>query len=845
MRHTRFRRKAFFASLAVLWAAGLIVTLAWFGLAASADSPAGPVTVAGLADSVSVERDTFGIPTVRATTELDAWRALGWLHATDRLWQLEFLRRIGSGRLAELFGERAYSTDLFMRALGLPRIARETAAGLPDDERAALEAYAEGVNARIRAGGPLPPEFRILRFAPEPWTPEASLAIGLMMNLDLSDWRNELARHRAAVHLPADRLAWLHPPYPDWGPRTLPGAATLPEGVVTGFELRAGASAGGSGAGAAADEPVPSASAATARSRAAPARSRAATARGEWNPLEVLAAASIRVASNAWVIGPDRTAAGHPILANDMHLSLRAPSIWYPAALHGAAGDLDVAGFTLPGLPGVVVGFNRHVAWGATNAMVDDMDFAIETLDDGGRRYRNGEVWLEFAARPETIQVRGAETRIDTVRSTVRGPVISDALPDVDGTLSVLFLPDAVPIRLGGLFAMNRARSMEEFHAAAAGFTAPHLNLVIAGADGRIGYRLAGTIPWRSWDGSRPAPAEVVGEGWPGRWPVELHPATTDSGDAYLVTANNLQVEGLDGAVGADWPVPFRALRITQALVVRRDWTPASTADLQRDVRSLLADRTIGRAIDAARRIGESEVADTLGGWNRMADVDSRAAPVFYAWFYGLRRMVAADEWAAAPPGPTLFPTLSMLRTLEEGDASPWVDDVSTPDHRETLAELEERAMAGAIADVEGRRWGELHDERHFHPLGSSAWLDRLFGFNLGPHPATGGPHTVRPDGYPWQWLGTGTLAPPWTSEYGPSQRMVVEMTPGGPRGRLLLPTGQSGNPFSPHYRDMNEAWRTGDLAPLSVGTADTDTASTSGASPDTAELIILVPDAE
>jgi penicillin amidase len=832
VRHTRFRRRAFFASLAVLWAAGMVVTLAWFRLAASADPPDLPVAVRGLTDSVSVELDSLGLPTVRASTELDAWRALGWLHATDRLWQLEFLRRIGTGRLAELFGERAYPTDRFVRTLGLPRIARETAEGLTGDERAALEAYAEGVNARIGAGRPLPPEFRILRLKPEPWTPEASLAIGLMMNLDLSDWRNELARHRAAVHLPPDRLAWLHPPYPDWGPRTLNGTATPPEGVVTGFEDETDATADGASA-----VPVPSA---VPEPSAAPTpdAARAASAPGAWDPLDVLAAGSIRVASNAWVVGPDRTAAGHPILANDMHLSLRAPSIWYPAALHGAAGDLHVAGFTLPGVPGVVVGFNRHVAWGATNAMVDDMDFAIETLDDEGRRYRNGEAWLEFAARPETIQVRGANTRVDTVRATVRGPVISDVLPDIDGTLSVLFVPDEVPIRLGGLFAMNRARTLEAFHAAAAQFTAPHMNLVIAAADGRIGYRLAGSIPRRSWDGSRPAPAEVVGEGWPGRWPVDLHPAVTDSGDAYLVTANNLQVEGLDGAVGADWPAPFRALRITQALVVRRDWTAASTADLQRDVRSLLADRTIGRAIEVARRIGEPEVADTLAAWDRMVDVDSRAATMFYAWFYGLRALVAADEWAGAPPGPTLFPTLSMLRVLDEGDASPWVDDVSTPDHRETLAELEDRAMAGAIAKAEGHPWGAVHAERHVHPLGSSAWLDRLFGFQVGPHPSPGGPNTVRPDGYPWQRLDAGGPAPPWSSEYGPSQRMVVEMTPEGPRGLLLIPTGQSGNPFSPHYRDMNAPWRAGELAPLSVDAAGADTVA-----PDVEHLFLLVPD--
>lgn len=826
MRHTRFRRAAFFGLLGVLWAAGLVVTFAWFRLGAAAARPDGPVTVAGLSDSVAVEFDSLGIPTVRAATELDAWGALGWLHATDRLWQLEFLRRIGSGRLSEVFGERAYSTDRFVRTLGLPRIARAAAASLPDAERAALEAYAAGVNARIEAGGPLPPEFRILRLEPEPWTVEASLAIGLMMNLDLSHWRRELARHWAAAHLPAEKFGWLNSRYPDWGPRTLDGFAVVPDGVVTGFEVD---TAAGTAAVTAASTPAGDVADRSTRPAA-----------GGWDPFDVLSAASVRVASNAWVVGPEHTAAGNPILANDMHLSLRAPSIWYLAVVHAEADGLHVAGFTLPGVPGVVVGFNRHVAWGATNAMVDDLDFAVETLDGDGARYRNGDAWLAFEARPDTIEVRGGEARIDTVRSTVRGPVLSDALDYVDATLSALFVPDRVPLRLGGLFAMNRARSIEAFQAATEGFGGPQLNLVIAGADGRIGYRLAGSIPRRSWDGSRPAPAEVVGSGWAGMWPDSLHPAVIDPDRPYLVTANNLQADGLDGAIGADWPTPFRALRITQALTVRRDWTLSSTAELQHDVRSLLADRAIGRAIEAARRIGESEAADTLAGWNRMVELDSRAAPLFYDWFYGLRALVAGDEWAPAP-GPVLFPTLAMLRVLEEGDASPWVDDVGTPERRETLAELEERAMAEAIEEVGGRRWGELHAELHAHPLGTNVWLDRIFGFHVGPDPSPGGPNTVRPDAYQaWHRLAPGGPEPPWTGEYGPSQRMVVELTPAGPRGRVLLPTGQSGDPFSPHYRDMYEPWRAGRLTGLAL---DGDDPAGSGGA--VVETIVLRPETE
>lgn len=825
MKHTRFRRRVFFATLVVLWLLGLAVTFVWFQLAASADRPDGAVGLAGLSDSVVVELDSLGIPTIRARAEADAWRALGYMHASDRLWQLEFLRRIASGRLAELFGDVAYPTDRFTRTLGLGRMAREAAEKLSAEERTALRSYAQGVNARLAVEGALPPEFRLLRFEPEPWTVEASLSIGLVMSLDLSHWRRDLARHWAAVHLPPEKAAYLHPRYPEWGPKTLDGRIEPPAEAVTGFEEgpEAGVAAG------------PAASRGAQVRRFRPPRPDASRESRAWDPLEVLSTVSIRAASNAWVVGGSRTASGFPILANDMHLALRAPSIWYIAAVHAEAEGLDVAGFTLPGLPGVVVGFNRHVAWGATNAMVDDMDFAVETVDDGGR-YRHEGSWLDFETRAETIRIRGAEARVDTVRSTVRGPVVSDVLPNVPGTLSAIFLSDRVPVGLGGLLAMNRAASIEEFHTAAEAFTQPHLNLVIAGADGRIGYHLAGSIPLRSWDGALPAPAEVVGDGWAGTWPRNSHPSATAPARDFIATANNLQAEGLDGAIGADWPVPFRADRITRALAVRRDWTPAATVVLQRDVRSLLADRTIGRAIEAARRIGEAGVADTLAGWNRMVEVESRAAPIFYTWFYGLRSLVAADEWSAAPPDRALFPVTSMLAVLEEGDANPWVDDVSTSDVRETLMELEERAMAAAIERIGERRWGDVHGERHAHPLGASAWLERLFAFHVGPYPAPGGPNTVRPDAYQiWQRLRPGGPIPPWTSEYGPSERLVVEMTPSGPRGRALVPTGQSGNPFSPHYRDMNDPWRSGKLAALQLGGERSPRAS--------ADILVLTPE--
>lgn len=799
--HTRARRRTFFLFLGVAWLTGAVVTVAWFRMAGSGGVPDSPATLAELGDSVRVEFDSLGIPTIRASGELDAWRALGYLHASDRLWQMEFFRRIASGRLSEVLGPQALAADRFTRTLGLAEIARRAVGDLTARERAALDSYAEGVNARLIAGGSLPPEFRILGFEPAAWTREASLMVGLVMNLDLSHWRRDLSRHWAALNLDSARAAYLHPRYPAWGPVTLDGLSAPPPGVISGFEAPAVASA------------------------AVPGSVKAGPVSDSWDPFEVLASVSIRIASNAWVVGPSRTASGNPIVANDMHLALRAPSIWYIAAVHGAADDLHVAGFTLPGIPGVVVGFNRHIAWGATNGMVDDMDFVVEQLSDDASRYRDGATWRELDVRVDSIPVRGELPRMHTIRSTRRGPLLSDVLVDVPGDLSAMFLPARIGVGLRGLFALNRARSLEEFHAAAGSFAQPHLNLVVGSTDGRIGYRLAGSVPVRDWDGALPVSAAVAGDGWPGVWPPDAHPSATEPARDFIATANNLQVVGLDGAIGADYPVPFRALRLTQALAVRRDWTIESTGALQRDVRSLLADRGIDRAVAAARRVGDDETAKLLATWDRQVDVSSRAAPVFYTWFYGLRARVASDEWRAAPAR-SFFPIVAMLRVLVEGDANPWVDDIGTP-QRESITELEEDALRTAVERVDGRSWGDLHTERHVHRLGSNSWLDRLFGFNVGPYPSAGGPNTLRPDAYEnWHALNPEGPIPPWSSEYGPSERMVTELTADGPRGFVVIPTGQSGNPFSRHYDDMLPLWRSGALAPLPLDERNSSVAS-------------------
>ncbi len=776
-----------------VWLLGAVITGVWMRLASSLIEPTGTVPLPALLAPVTIQVDSFGIPSLYADSLADLSRAQGYVHALDRLWQMELTRRVAEGTLSEVFGERAIARDRLMRTLDLSGRAARRLEGLSREERALLEAYAEGVNARLQlVNRPLPPEFQILRFAPEPWSAEATIAVGLVMTLDLSHWHNDLSRFKLRPYLSAEKFEYLRLPYPDEAPVTSDRSATPPD-----LGVPAPAVAPNSAQRAFATPGMP-----TDPSASTP---------GPLEALRSVARMSARSASNAWVVSGARTASGHPIVANDMHLGLRAPGIWYLSALHSTSPAIDVAGLTLPGIPGVVVGYNRFVAWGFTNGMVDDVDFAVEELDAEGRRYREGHRWVDLTVRREIIQVRGrAEPLEMDIRETIRGPLIGDGLDGVDASLSLLWT-DARHATALGQWGMAAARTASDVLEATRGFSAPHVNVLFATTAGDIGFRLSGTIPARTWDGSVPVDASLVGEEWPSVWPQESHPSALNPRSGYFVSANNLQAPGLGAVVSVDYAPPYRALRLTQALEVRRPWTVDDAYALQHDVRSLLADRLVHRAVEAAHRIEASEAVTILSQWNRSVDVSSPAPSLFYAWLFRLRQLLVEDELASSP-GWEFFPTDALERVIIEGDESPWVDDIRTPE-KETFDELSAQAMRDALRVTGSRPWGELHYELHPHPLGGSSWLANLLGLNVGPYPVAGGPNTVRSDDYArWSGFTESAWTPPYYSDYGPSERFVAELNPDGPAGYFLIPTGQSGNPYSRNYRSLNPRWRHGSL---------------------------------
>ena len=771
------RRKLLYALAAL--AALLIVALAsgrwWLGR--SAPNLARDGEIAGLAAPVEVWRDSMGVPHLWAASEADLFRAMGYVHAQDRLFQMEMFRRVADGRLAEMLGAELVDTDRFLRTVGMGLSAGEQEARLAPEERAMLQAYADGVNAWIEARrGPLPPEFLTLRVRPEPWTVRNSLSIARIMAWDLADWNLGLDLQRA-VDTVGEKLARdLFPAYPDSG-LTILGADARWRGR-------------GSGPPAAAPAALPRVSGAVPLPDVPPLA------------LELLDAVSIARASNSWVVGGSRTASGKPVLANDMHLALRAPPIWYLAALHG--GGFDIVGMTLPGVPVVVAGHSRQVAWGFTNAYVDDTDFFVEEVDpDAPTRYRTPEGWAEMAVRVDTIRVKGGEPVLHTVRTTRNGPVISDVDPrSGDRVLAMRWASHEPSNEVSALLGMNRARSADEFLQALRGFDNPHQNVVFADADGRFGYWMAGRVPVRrGGDGVLPVPG-WTGEGeWTGWLDFDDHPHVLDPADGFVVTANNRQVgPEYPHHISTNWAEPWRALRIRQLVEGSTRLTAAEALAQQMDVRDLWALHHLPRAVVAAEAAGLADAAAELRGWDGEAATGSRPAALFYTWYDELRARVGFDEFGDARP---YFPRAAFDRLLERGVGA-WVDDVRTPEV-ETLDGLAREAMRTAVERVAGRTWGELHTVSVAHPMGSVAALERVFGLNLGPYPSPGSGYTVNVAGW-------GGREPPFRTGHGASQRHVVDMADVDGVGGFVLPGGQSGVPFSAHYRDQMPLWREGRL---------------------------------
>ena len=708
----------------------------------------GDAVLAGLQAPVDVRWDRWAMPNVQAASASDATSALGWLHANDRLFQMEISRRAAGGRLSELFGERALEFDKKVRRLRIRSAAEKLVASASPESRDLLAAYARGVNAWIAAHrNDLPPEFRLLRTRPELWQPADSMGIVFLM-----------ARQLSAIFEPTEEelLGFLR----EFGVERARALAGTPQAQVFDEVKRL------------ADETP------------------AAGERVGGNP------EASGLGSNNWVVASARSASGSALVANDPHLDLGLPGVWYQAALRSP--DYEVSGMTIPGVPGVVLGRSANLAWAMTNLYVDDVDLFVERLDVTGTLVQRGEEWVPLAVESATIRLDdGEEVRFD-IRSTDRGPLLE---PDPIHGLparSVAWSGYEEADQLLALMNLARAGSVAEVPAAIAPYSFPPQNLVVADRDGHILWTPIGRAPNRfGWDGRFPAPGWKSEVGWAGLLPASDNPVLIDPPAGLIATANSFLPVELPAWFQGEFDTPYRADRIVELLAAKSSWTPAELGELQGDTTSLWAKWLVPQL--AGEHTGDAAKAwAALASWN--GAMGERGAPALFALVERqLQRGTFEDEATAAKLA--RFGTRWRLMRLLNGEMAPaWFDNVATP-AVEDRAAIVENALAAAWQEG-AKLWGpELaqwpyaanHRLRLDHTLGSVPLLGRWW--KRGPFALGGSSTTVMAFGGPWN-------GDEMDVTYGASMRLVNDL--GDPdRALSILPGGQSGHPGDLHYDDQ------------------------------------------
>jgi penicillin G amidase len=771
----------------------LLLPLLRHWLRGSAPRRDGEITLRSLQSVVKVSWDAYAIPHVYAQNERDLFLAQGYLHAQERLWQMELTRRSLCGRMAEIFGDRPIpgeisahlrdktiaDIDYFIRLLGMRRAALASLRCLSDVEMSVLEAYSAGVNRYIEAHlKAMPTEFRLLRFTPEPWRPEDSLTIGKGFAFFLSTslftrvaWTALAAKLKNAP----EKLASLLPRYPAGAPtitRTAADDANELLRFMSGTFEFFGAAAG--------------------------------------------------QGSNSWVVAPQRSASGGAILCNDPHLKLDLPSTWYLMHLSAPDGSapFEVWGGTIPGMPCVHIGRNRRIAWGITAGLCDDADLYLENLHPAETDvYLSGERDIPMEVSEEEIRRRRDKPIVKKIRWTAHGPLISDflrcgALGDKEA-LAFRWTAHGPSRELAALYGVNRAGNWKEFRAALAHQTAPSLNYVYADCDGNIGYSLAGAVPIRTKRPDYlPLAATDPDSEWKGFIPFEELPALYNPPQGAIATANNDIAGSLYRYHLSDlFEPPYRISRIKELLSAKEKFSGADMAAIQQDTVSKHAQTIVEMLRDDLTSIAEhrgkhSATASMLLKWDADCRADSAAAALFQCFYHHLTLNLLVPTL-----GPEIFrayveifnQSLVPIEHILRDAASPWFAE--TP--RRALIEA---SLSEAYEELQRRLgspakwgWGKIHALHFNHTLAAVRGLKRFL--SLVPLPTGGDGVTIN--------LGFFRRSHPYSHTVGPSLRMIVDLSDAA-RSRFVIVPGQSGHFFSPHYSNLFELWRTGDYLQLS-----------------------------
>ncbi|WP_213947495.1 penicillin acylase family protein [Luteibacter sp. dw_328] len=768
----------------------VVVSLVTVMLTRSLPRTDGTLTVAGLEHDVRIERDASGVPHIQASSEHDAFFAMGYAHAQDRLWQMDFRRRLGSGRLSEILGKDSLATDKLMRTLGLYRSSQAALAALTPADRDALRAYADGVNAWIGADLPLPPEYYYFGIRPEPWAEADSLLMIKLLALSLGgNYKEELANQILVKHLGSKRASELLGKDFSAPPTELSAALSGNlHALVASAEARGGL-------------------------------------------------AGVGVGSNAWAVSGRLTASGKPLLAGDPHLRVQLPTTFYLADID--AGDLHVSGATLPGLPVVVFGHNRDIAWTGTNLEADVQDLYVEHTSIDKEQYETADGWRAFDVHDEWIKVAPAFPASLRepyrpirwrVRSAVQGPLISDVFGAGDNEAVALRWTALDPddTSFGSFLAINRARNLDQFRAALKGFVAPALAFVYADSAGHVAMLAAGRIPIRGQGrGMLPSPGWVDAYAWKGSIDNDQLPSVIDPASGMVVSANQrFFADDYPYSISTSWQPEYRAQRITamlQALVGKgHRIEPADFARIQQDTLDTQAGELLPFLRRQQGRDGRERDAITqLAHWDGDMALDSVGASIYYAWSrHFMRRLVEGPLRVEMVNGQWLDTLRDQSETFEpaflkrvvSGELPDWCSVGDGACDQVALTALDD-ALA-ELGRLDGRRmtgwqWGDMQQLILPHtPFTASPFLSTLFDRRS---PVAGGRYSVNVS------MDAFSEERGYVKVLGAAYRQIVPLADPA-ASRFVLDAGQSGNVIDAHYVDMRDIYSRGEYVRLDRG---------------------------
>ena len=789
----------------LIWVVGVTLLIIFSAtliyLYSAQSSPSGKRSIKGLGDGVVITFDESDIPHIKANSQSDALFALGYLHATERSWQLEMNRRIASGRLSEILGNETINIDRFIRTLGIKRAAEQQFDKYPVSAKRLLQAYADGVNAgNAQLGWALPVEYFLTGSKPGHWSPTDSVAWMLMMALDLGgNWHKELQRLELSQYLTTKQIWEVLPPFEVDEPVTKMDFAKIYRDLDV-FNPKTGP--------------------AHKRSKKLPAT--------ELSNID-LPGGKDGIGSNNWALSGKLTASGKPLLANDPHLGLSAPAIWYFA--HLDAPGLNVLGGTLPGIPAVVLGRAEKFAWSFTNTNPDVQDLYIEQIDPNNPgMYRGPDGLLPFKVRQEIIDVKGAPSVNFIVKETRHGPVISDsyarAKRAIDTDRFALALRwtalDIENQSVAGLLDLNRAKDMDAFKQSLRKNYAPMQNVVMADIDGNIAYQAAGVAPKRLLHhglyGVAPAPGWEKQYDWNGYVPFEQLPASNNPEQGWIATANQRIIASNDpNPLTSDWDLSARYDRIVDLIKARNSYDLEYMKTMQADTLSLTSIPLLElfKSSVPSHPLGAKalEISKDFNGDMR---VDSAAALIFNAWADQLTR--------------NLFSRLSYIFSETYGDRnyrgaliaqmkhpnSPWCDNPKTQ-AIETCAEASNDAFNKALEflskeygnDPSKWAWGKAHIAISEHrPLSKIPVLGKLFNLET---PFPGDSNTIN--------VGRLELLRsehPYETLQAPSLRAIYDLSD-LEKSLFIFQSGQSGWVQSKLYRNMVPLWAKNEYLPLQM----------------------------